>query len=63
VTALSTIFSQDQIENLKLWKRSLETEVALGWKVEEDKAEEEMHAPPSFSPVLFGSASGVSFHR
>ena len=37
------IFSQDQIENLKSWRHSLETEVALSWKTEEDKAEEEIH--------------------
>lgn len=41
---LKTIFSQDQIENLKLWKNSLRTEVALDWKIEEDKAEEQIHA-------------------
>jgi CRISPR/Cas system-associated exonuclease Cas4 (RecB family) len=44
VMALDTIFSQDQIENLKSWKNSLQTEVALSWKVEEDKAEEQIHA-------------------
>ena len=41
---LDTFFSQDQIENLKSWKNSLQTEVALSWKVEEDKAEEQIHA-------------------
>jgi len=41
---LDTIFSQDQIENLKSWKRPLESEVALRWKIEEDKAEEEIHS-------------------
>ena len=40
---METIFSEDQIENLRLWKRSLQTEIALGWKAEEDKAEEEIH--------------------
>lgn len=42
--ARDSIFSQDQIENLKVWKNSLETKVALGWESEEDKAEEQIHA-------------------
>jgi len=42
VIALDTIFSPDQVENLKVWKNSLQTEVALGWKAEEDKAEEQI---------------------
>lgn len=37
------IFSQDQIENLKSWKSALQSENALYWKKEEDKAEEEIH--------------------
>lgn len=37
-------FSQDQIENLRSWKNSLETKVALGWKSEEDEAEVQIHA-------------------
>jgi len=41
---LDTIFSPDQVENLKIWKNSLQTEVALGWKAEEDKAEEQIRA-------------------
>lgn len=36
-------FSQDQIENLKSWKSALQSENALYWKNEEDKAEEEIH--------------------
>ena len=39
---MDAIFSQDQIENLKSWKNSLQTEVALSWKVEEDKVEEQI---------------------
>jgi len=39
---LETIFSEDQIETLKSWKRYLQTELALSWKVEEDKTEEEI---------------------
>ena len=41
---MDTIFSPDQVENLKIWKNSLQTEVALGWKAEEDKAEEQIQA-------------------
>jgi hypothetical protein len=42
---LDSIFSQDQIENLNCWKNALfQTELALRWKVEEDKAEEQIHA-------------------
>lgn len=41
---METIFSQDQIENFKVWKNSLQVEVALRWKDEEDKAEEQIHA-------------------
>ena len=41
---LETIFSQEQIEKLKVWKNSLQTEVAMNWKVEEDKAEEQIHS-------------------
>lgn len=40
---LETVFSQDQIENMKSWKNSLQTELALGWKAEEDRAEEQIH--------------------
>lgn len=39
---MNLIFSEEQIENLKLWKRSLRTELASSWKEEEDKADEEI---------------------
>jgi hypothetical protein len=39
-----SLFSQDQIENLKSWKSSLQTETALHWKNEEDKTEAEIAA-------------------
>jgi len=41
---LEVIFSQDQIENLKSWKNALQTEKARSWKVEEDKATEQINA-------------------
>ena len=41
---METIFSQDQIDNLHAWKHSLQTEVALKWKNEEDQAEEEVRS-------------------
>lgn len=37
------IFTDDQIEKLKVWKNSLQSEGALAWKIEEDKAEEQIH--------------------
>lgn len=41
---MASLFSQDQIENLKNWKSALQTEIALHWKSEEDKAEVEVDA-------------------
>lgn len=39
-----TIFTGDQIKKLEVWKNSfLQNEVALKWKAQEDKAEEQIH--------------------
>lgn len=40
---MDIIFSQEQVDKLKSWKRSLNTPEALRWKVEEDKAEVEIN--------------------
>jgi hypothetical protein len=36
------IFMRDQIENLKLWRNSLQNQIAINWKTEEDNAEEQI---------------------
>lgn len=43
VLKLESIFTQEQIDKLISWKSFLQTEKVLGWKVSEDKAEEEIH--------------------
>jgi hypothetical protein len=42
--SLSAFFSQDQVENLQVWRQSLQREVAQRWKVQEDKAEVDIQA-------------------
>jgi len=41
---VSIPLTPEQIENLKLWKNSLQTEEAKNWAVSEDEAEEKIHS-------------------
>lgn len=44
ISLIDGLLTPEQIENLKLWKNSLQTEEAKNWMVSEDEAEEKIHS-------------------